>query len=152
MRKITALLFVIQEAPELAQQLKTDLDTLPFGQGERERVGQKIAIVAFGPLLYAALSVAEELNLTVLNMRWAKPLDEALLISVAKEHHALVTLEDSALMGGAGSAVLEVLQQAQIVKPVLMLGLKDQFTEHGDPAKLMSMAGLDAPGIRASIC
>ena len=131
--------------------VENDLNTLPFGQGEQRRVGQKIAIVAFGPLLYAALSVAEELNLTVLNMRWAKPLDEALLIKVAQEHQALVTLEDSALMGGAGSAVLEVLQQAQIVKPVLMLGLKDQFTEHGDPAKLMSMAGLDAPGIRASI-
>ena len=131
--------------------VENDLNTLPFGQGEQRRIGQKIAIVAFGPLLYAALSVAEELNLTVLNMRWAKPLDEALLIKVAQEHQALVTLEDSALMGGAGSAVLEVLQQAQIVKPVLMLGLKDQFTEHGDPAKLMSMAGLDAPGIRASI-
>ena len=131
--------------------VENDLNTLPFGQGEQRRIGQKIAIVAFGPLLYAALSVAEELNLTVLNMRWAKPLDEALLIKVAHEHQALVTLEDSALMGGAGSAVLEVLQQAQIVKPVLMLGLKDQFTEHGDPAKLMSMAGLDAPGIRASI-
>jgi 1-deoxy-D-xylulose-5-phosphate synthase len=128
-----------------------DLNALPFAQGELRRNGRKIAVVAFGPLLHAALSVADELDLTVLNMRWAKPLDEALLISAAKEHEALVTLEDSALMGGAGSAVLEALQQAQIVKPVLMLGLKDQFTEHGDPVKLMSLAGLDAPGIRASI-
>jgi len=128
-----------------------DLKGLPFGKGETRRVGRKIAIVAFGPLLYAALEVAQELDLTVLNMRWAKPLDEELLLSVAKEHDALVTLEDSALMGGAGSAVLEALQNAQVVKPVLMLGLPDQFTEHGDPVKLMSLAGLDAPGIKASV-
>jgi 1-deoxy-D-xylulose-5-phosphate synthase len=84
-------------------------------------------------------------------MRWAKPLDEALLMGAAHAHEALVTLEDSALMGGAGSAVLEFLQRSQIVKPVLTLGLHDEFTEHGDPVKLMSMAGLDAQGIRASI-
>jgi 1-deoxy-D-xylulose-5-phosphate synthase len=128
-----------------------DLNALPFGKGEQRRTGRRIAIVAFGPLLHDALKVAEELDLTVLNMRWAKPLDEALLMGAAHAHEALVTLEDSALMGGAGSAVLEFLQRSQIVKPVLTLGLHDQFTEHGDPVKLMSMAGLDAQGIRASI-
>ncbi len=127
------------------------LTSLPFGKGEVRRAGQKIAIVAFGPLLYPALQVAEKLNLTVLNMRWAKPLDLDLLITAAKEHEALVTLEDSALMGGAGSAVLEALQAAGLPKPVLMLGLKDQFTSHGDPAKLMAMEGLDAAGIESSI-
>jgi 1-deoxy-D-xylulose-5-phosphate synthase len=128
-----------------------ELTALPFGKGELKRAGQKIAIVAFGPLLYPALKVAEKLDLTVLNMRWAKPLDLDLLLSAAKEHEALVTLEDSALMGGCGSAVLEALQTAGLLKPVLMLGLKDQFTEHGDPAKLMALEGLDAAGIEASI-
>jgi 1-deoxy-D-xylulose-5-phosphate synthase len=128
-----------------------ELTALPFGKGELKRAGKKIAIVAFGPLLYPALKVAEKLDLTVLNMRWAKPLDLDLLLSAAKEHEALVTLEDSALMGGCGSAVLEALQKAGLLKPVLMLGLKDQFTEHGDPAKLMALEGLDAAGIEASI-
>ncbi len=135
----------------VGQAVQSDLSALPFGKGELKRGGKKIAIVAFGPLLYPALSVAEKLDLTVLNMRWAKPLDLDLLLRAANEHEALVTLEDSALMGGAGSAVLEALQVHGIVKPVLMLGLKDQFTEHGDPIKLMAMEGLDAAGIEASI-
>ncbi len=135
----------------VGQTVQSDLIALPFGQGELKRAGKKVAIVAFGPLLYPALSVAEKLNLTVLNMRWAKPLDLELLLRAAREHEALVTLEDSALMGGAGSAVLEALQLNGLVMPVLMLGLKDQFTEHGDPVRLMALEGLDAQGIEASI-
>jgi len=127
------------------------LDALPFGQGEIRRQGQRLAFLVFGPLLYPALLVAEKLNATVVNMRWAKPLDVALLLQVAASHDALVTLEDSAIMGGAGSAVLEALAAAAVSKPVLQLGLPDQFIEHGDPAKLMALQGLDAPGIEAVV-
>jgi 1-deoxy-D-xylulose-5-phosphate synthase len=84
-------------------------------------------------------------------MRWAKPLDTELLLKVAEQHDALVTLEEGAIMGGAGSAVLEALQAAGVTKPVLQLGLQDEFIEHGDPAKLLALQGLDAAGIQASI-
>jgi len=87
----------------------------------------------------------------VVNMRWAKPLDEALLLEVAAQHDALVSVEDAALMGGAGSAVGEALQRAGVLKPLLSLGLPDEFIEHGDPIKLMALQGLDAAGIEASI-
>ncbi len=129
------------------------LDALPFGKGElrRESTAKKIAILAFGSLLYPALTAAEALDATVANMRWAKPLDEELLLKLAAEHELLVTLEDGCIMGGAGSAVLEALQAHGISKPVLQLGLPDKFIEHGDPAKLMALQGLDAAGIEASI-
>ena len=127
------------------------LEGLPFGKGEIRLRGQKIAILAFGTLLYPALKVADKLGITVVNMRWAKPLDRELLAQVAREHQALVTVEEGALMGGAGSAVLEALQSLGLVLPVLTLGLADQFIEHGDPAKLMALQGLDAAGIEASI-
>ena len=134
------------------------LDSLPFGKGEvrRERKGteanaQRIAILSFGTLLYPALEAAEGLDATVVNMRWAKPIDEALLRDIAERHDALVTLEDGAIMGGAGSAVCEALNAAGIVRPVLQLGLPDAFIEHGDPAQLMALQGLDAEGIRTAI-
>jgi 1-deoxy-D-xylulose-5-phosphate synthase len=130
----------------------TDLSTLPFGKGEIRRQGQSgLAILAFGPLLYPALDVAEKLDATVVNMRWAKPLDTELLTQIASSHARLVTVEDSCLMGGAGSAVLEALHDLPLCKPVLRLGLPDDFIEHGDPAKLMALQGLDASGIEASI-
>ena len=132
-------------------QVQTDLQALPFGKGEIRKQGQRIAILAFGTLLYPALEVGESLNFTVVNMRWAKPLDTELLAQVAQSHDALVTIEEGALMGGAGSAVLEALQVLDIQKPVLTLGIADVFTEHGDPVKLLSELGLDATGIRASI-
>ena len=128
-----------------------DLSALPFGKGEVRRQGQRIAILAFGPLLYPALQAAERLGATVVNMRWAKPLDTELLLQVAAGHEALVTLEEGAVMGGAGSAVAEALAAAGVVKPVLQLGLPDEFIEHGDPARLLSLQGLDAAGIEASV-
>ena len=131
--------------------VETGLHTLPFGKGEIRRQGQRIALLAFGTLLYPALEVAESLNLSVVNMRWAKPLDVELLAQVAQSHDALVTLEEGTVMGGAGSAVLEALQVLDIQKPVLTLGIADVFTEHGDPVKLLAELGLDATGIRASI-
>jgi 1-deoxy-D-xylulose-5-phosphate synthase len=127
------------------------LDGLPFGKGEIRKQGSKIAILAFGTLLQPALKAAESLGATVVNMRWVKPLDLELLASVAASHESLVTVEEGACMGGAGSAVLEALQAAGLVRPVLQLGLSDVFIEHGDVAKLLAMQGLDAAGIEASI-
>ena len=140
-----------------------DLSSLPFGKGEVRRestlaqaadnaqAAKRIAIVAFGPLLYPALEVAERLDATVANMRWVKPLDEALLRELASSHDAIVTLEDSCIAGGAGAAVSEALAAAGITLPVLHLGLPDRFIEHGDPVKLMALQGLNAAGIEASI-
>ncbi|MFC4623399.1 1-deoxy-D-xylulose-5-phosphate synthase [Comamonas nitrativorans] len=128
-----------------------DLGSLPFGKGEIRRQGQNIAILAFGTLLYPALQAAEKLDATVANMRWAKPLDTELLLQLAASHDALVTVEEGCLQGGAGSAVLEALAQAGVVKPVLQLGLPDVFIEHGDPAKLLALQGLDAAGMENSI-
>ncbi|XAH22318.1 1-deoxy-D-xylulose-5-phosphate synthase [Xylophilus sp. GW821-FHT01B05] len=128
------------------------LDALPFGAAEVRREGASgIAILAFGSLLYPALEAAEKLDATVVNMRWAKPLDTATLLRVAGTHKALVTVEEGCLMGGAGSAVAEALHAAGVVLPLLQLGLPDQFIEHGDPAKLLALQGLDAVGIAASI-
>jgi 1-deoxy-D-xylulose-5-phosphate synthase len=115
------------------------------------RQGKRVAVLAFGPLLYPALQVAERLDLTVVNMRWAKPLDTELLQQIAASHDAIVTLEEGAIMGGAGSAVGEALQAAGIVKPLLHLGFRDEFAPHGDPARLLALQGLDAAGIEASI-
>jgi 1-deoxy-D-xylulose-5-phosphate synthase len=138
--------------------VEAGLKALPFGKAEiRRQVQQstlgdrRIALLAFGTLLYPALEVGEAMNATVVNMRWAKPLDIELLAHIATEHDALVTLEEGATMGGAGSAVLEVLQMLALPKPVLVLGISDVFTEHGDPVKLLVELGLDAQGIEASI-
>jgi 1-deoxy-D-xylulose-5-phosphate synthase len=127
------------------------LQGLPFGKGEIRKVGSGIAILAFGTVLYPALQAATALGATLVNMRWAKPLDTELLLQVARSHQALVTVEEGAVMGGAGSAVLEALQSAGVLVPVLQLGLSDQFVEHGDPAKLLALQGLDADGIQAAI-
>jgi len=127
------------------------LEGLPYGKGELRRQGQGIAILAFGTLLYPALAAAEKLGATVVNMRWAKPLDTELLLQVAANHEALVTVEEGAVMGGAGSAVLEALQAAGVLRPVLQLGLPDVFIEHGDPARLLALQGLDAAGIQMAI-
>ncbi|WP_396435195.1 1-deoxy-D-xylulose-5-phosphate synthase [Limnohabitans sp.] len=128
-----------------------DLDTLPFGKGEVRRQGEKLAILAFGTLLAPALQAAEQLNATVVNMRWVKPLDLELLAQIAQTHERIVTVEEGSTMGGAGSAVAEALQTLQIIRPVLHLGLPDAFIEHGDPAKLLALQGLDTAGMVASI-
>ncbi|SFU92060.1 1-deoxy-D-xylulose-5-phosphate synthase [Paenacidovorax caeni] len=127
------------------------LEGLPFGKGEVRRQGQRIAILAFGTLLYPALAAAETLDATVANMRWAKPLDTELLLSLAATHEAIVTVEEGAIMGGAGSAVCEALNAAGVTRPVLQLGLPDAFIEHGDPAKLLALQGLDAEGIARAV-
>ena len=132
-------------------QTQPGLEALPFGKGEVRREGARVAILAFGTLLYPALEAAERINATVVNMRWAKPLDTELLLQIAGNHDALVTVEEGSLMGGAGSAVSEALQSAGVLKPVLHLGLPDKFIEQGDPAKLLALQGLDASGIEVAI-
>jgi len=134
------------------------LEALPFGKAEVRRTsshaqgsGMRIAILAFGTLLYPALEAAQAFDATVVNMRWAKPLDAALLLQIVATHDAIVTVEDGTVHGGAGSAVLECLSQADARKPTLVLGLPDTFIEHGDPAVLMAMQGLDAKGISVSL-
>ena len=127
------------------------LEGLPYGKGEVRRSGQRIVILAFGTLLYPALQAAEALNATVVNMRWVKPLDTELLLQLAATHEAVVTLEEGCIQGGAGSAVCEALSAAGLCLPVLQLGLPDVFIEHGDPAKLLALQGLDAQGIEQAV-
>ena len=139
--------------------IQAQMTEIPFGKGEVRRTvqrpagqgGQRVAILAFGTLLYPALKAAESLDATVANMRFVKPLDVALVSELARTHDAIVTVEDGCVMGGAGSAVQEALAAAGVLIPVLSLGLPDVFVEHGDPAKLMAMCGLDAAGIEQSI-
>jgi 1-deoxy-D-xylulose-5-phosphate synthase len=128
--------------------VSTELQALPFGRAELMRQGRGLAILAFGPLLYEALKLAESLDATVVNMRWAKPLDLAMLQQVAAQHERLITLEDGVRMGGAGAAVLEALQDMGLHKPVLVMGFEDAFTEHGDPKELIAHYGLTAAGIQ----
>ena len=139
--------------------VQTALTELPFGKGEVRREiarsvsqgGPRIAILAFGTLLYPALLAASKLDAAVANMRFVKPLDVELVLELARTHDALVTVEEGCLMGGAGSAVQEALSAAGVLRPVLMLGLPDEFIEHGDPVKLLAICGLDAAGIEQSI-
>ena len=131
--------------------IPASLDGLPFGKGELRRQGKGVAILAFGTLLHPALAAAEKLGASVANMRWAKPLDVELLRELARTHDALVTVEEGCIPGGAGSAVMEALHAEGLAIPVLSLGLPDEFSEHGDPAKLLAALGLDAFGIESSI-
>jgi 1-deoxy-D-xylulose-5-phosphate synthase len=127
------------------------LKAWPWGKGVLRRQGSRIAVLAFGTLLHPALAAAEKLGATVADMRFVKPLDEELVLQLARSHEALVTVEEGCLMGGAGSAVLECLAAHGLAVPVLTLGLPDRFVEHGDPARLLALCGLDAAGIEASI-
>ena len=131
--------------------LQSDLATLPWGKGEIRRHGKKLALLAFGTVLQAALQAGEVLGATVANMRFVKPLDTDLLTQLAQSHDYLVTIEEGVVMGGAGSAVLEYLSQAGLNTPVLTLGLPDEFVDHGDQVLLMKQLGLDAAGIQAAI-
>ncbi len=132
------------------------LTSLPIGKGEIRRTGsgaagRRMAILAVGLMLHPALAAAEALDATVANMRFVKPLDTALRTSLAEGHDVLVTVEEGCVMGGAGSACLEALAEQGVDVPVLQLGLPDRFVDHGDPAVLLSMCGLDAKGIEASV-
>jgi len=127
------------------------LDTVPVGKGELRRNGRRIALLAFGSMLKPALEAAAALDASVANMRFVKPLDTELVRQLARTHELLVTVEEHQIMGGAGGAVCEALAAMGIEKRVLLLGLPDRFIDHGDPAKLLSSVGLDAPGIERAI-
>jgi len=133
-----------------------ELRTLPLGRGEIRRQskapqGKRVAILAFGTLLYPALNVGDEIDATVVNMRFVKPLDVDLIKTLAQDHDYFVSVEDGSIQGGAGSACLEAMSEMGIEKPFLQLGLPDRFIDHGDYNLLMSKCGLDAKGMSASI-
>jgi len=127
------------------------LQTLPIGKGEIRRVGEKIALLAFGSMLTPAHEAAQQLNATVANMRFVKPLDVELVLQLASDHSLLVTIEENTVQGGAGSAVAECLHHHGILVRLLQLGLPDKFLEQGDPVLMLANCGLDATGIIASI-
>jgi 1-deoxy-D-xylulose-5-phosphate synthase len=129
----------------------TDLDTLPLGKAEIRRHGQKLALLAFGSVLPAALAAGEALDATVVNMRFVKPLDADLVAELAGNHSLLVSIEENAAIGGAGSEVARVLEEKGIATPLLRLGLPDRFVDHGDQGQLLAEIGLDKDGIVRAI-
>jgi 1-deoxy-D-xylulose-5-phosphate synthase len=136
--------------------IEQTMSELPIGRGELRRSstaasGRRIAILAFGSMVSPALAAAEQLDATVANMRFVKPLDDELLAKLARTHDALVTIEENVIAGGAGSACLESLAVQRIEAPVLQLGLPDRFIDHGDPSALLKECGLDVVGITAAI-
>ena len=131
--------------------ISTKMEALPIGQGILRRSGQRVAILNFGTLLDRAIEAAEQHDYTVADMRFVKPLDEGLIDSLASSHDLLVTLEENTTQGGAGSAVLEYLQQTGITAPILQLGLPDRFVDHGKHKDLLASCGLDKAGIEQAI-
>ena len=139
--------------------LDTALDTLPIGRGEIRRqsgrgggtTNQRVALLAFGSMLTPALAAADELDATVANMRFVKPLDREMVASLAKDHALLVSIEENTLIGGAGAEVARCLAELGLATPLLRLGLPDRFIDHGDSMALLAQLGLDAPGIVASV-
>lgn len=130
---------------------RKEMQAIPFGTSEVRRDGQAIAILAFGTMLAPSLEAAETLDATVVNMRFVKPIDESRVISLAQSHSLLVTVEENVVMGGAGSAVNELLNRERLSVEVLNLGLPDVHVEHGPPAEMLADWGLDAEGIRRAI-
>ncbi|HKQ26804.1 MAG TPA: 1-deoxy-D-xylulose-5-phosphate synthase [Burkholderiales bacterium] len=131
--------------------VQKELAALAIGKGEVRRRGQRGAILSFGALLKPCMEAADKLNLTVADMRFVKPLDEELVRELATSHEWLVTVEENTVLGGAGSAILEILEKEEIQTKVLQLGLPDRFVDHGDPVRLLKECGLDSEGIHASI-
>ncbi len=127
------------------------LDVLPIGKAQLRRTGTRIALLAFGATVPAAEQVGEELGLSVVNMRFVKPLDRALILELARSHEGFVTVEDNVVAGGAGSGVAELLAAEHLVMPILHLGLPDAFQHHASREQLLSEAGLDTAGIRKAI-
>ena len=127
------------------------LETVKIGKGIIRREGEKIAVIAFGSMVAPSLTAADKLNATVADMRFVKPIDEELIVRLARSHDYIVTAEENAEQGGAGSAVLEVLAKHGICKPVLLLGVEDKVTEHGDPKKLLADLGLSAEAVEKRI-
>ncbi len=129
----------------------SNMTALPVGIAQMRRYGRSVAILAFGAVLASSMEAGDRLNASVVNMRFVKPLDEALITKLALTHDLLVTVEENTIHGGAGSAVSELLARVNIVTPLLHLGLPDRFVDHGDPASLLAECGLDTQGIIAAI-
>ncbi len=129
----------------------TDLSTLPIGKGELRLQGNRIALLAFGSTVPAAEQVGRELGLSVVNMRFIKPLDRELVLTMAAQHEGLVTIEDNVVAGGAGSGVGELLNAEGVLRPILHLGLPDSYQHHASREDLLAEAGIDAAGIRAAV-
>jgi 1-deoxy-D-xylulose-5-phosphate synthase len=127
------------------------LNSMAIGKAETKRTGKKIAILAFGSMVHPALKAADNIDASLINMRFIKPIDTAIIKEMAETHDAIVTVEEGCTMGGAGSAVAEVLAELGLNKPLLILGLPDAFIDHGDPALLLAQCGLNAEGIEKSI-
>lgn len=132
-------------------EIQAEMTALPLGKGRLRRQGEKVAFLAFGSMVTPALAAAEALNATVADMRFVKPLDAELVCRLAESHDLIITVEENVVMGGAGSACLEAMQAMGILKPVLQLGLPDDYVEHGDPAGMLTDCGLDATGIERSV-
>ncbi|MDO8465506.1 MAG: 1-deoxy-D-xylulose-5-phosphate synthase [Gallionella sp.] len=128
-----------------------EMRALPIGKGELRRAGRRVAILAFGSMLAPSLAAGEQMNASVANMRFVKPLDVGLLLQLAREHELLVTVEENAVQGGAGSAVAECLQLHGAAVPLLHLGLPDCFIEQGEHAQMLADCGLDAGGLVMNI-
>ena len=131
--------------------IEPGLEPLEIGKGVIRRQGKQTALLVFGVQLSDALKVGDALDATVVDMRFVKPLDEALVRQLAASHELLVTIEENSVMGGAGSAVSEFLAHAGLLKPVLHLGLPDYYVEHAKPAQMLAECGLDATGIEAAV-
>jgi 1-deoxy-D-xylulose-5-phosphate synthase len=131
--------------------LRPGLDTLPIGKAEVRRRGGPVALLAFGAMVAAAEQAGAALGLTVVNMRFVKPLDRALVLQLARDHEGFVTIEDNVVAGGAGSGVAELLAAEGIVLPILHLGLPDEFQHHASREQLLAEAGLDAAGIQRAV-
>ena len=130
---------------------RAEMQALPLGKAEVRREGKRIALLAFGSLLTPALEAGERLDTTVVNMRFVKPLDEACIVELARTHDCLVTLEENAVIGGAGAEVARVIESLASRPRLLRLGLPDHFIDHGDQAQLLQSVGLDSDGIVAAI-
>ena len=132
-------------------EIDASLEAVELGKGIVRRQGKDVAILAFGTMVAPALKAADELNATVADMRFVKPIDAALVAQLANSHDLVVTIEEGCVMGGAGSAVAEAMAAAGIVKPLLQLGLPDKFIDHGDAQQLLAQCGLDSAGIVAAV-
>jgi 1-deoxy-D-xylulose-5-phosphate synthase len=132
--------------------LVAEMRALPIGKAEIRRTGRHgVAILAFGSMVEAGAHIAERHDMTLVNMRFVKPLDEKTLLAIAKKHRAIVTLEENVVAGGAGSAVGECLAAAGVCLPILHCGIPDRFIEHGSREDCIASAGLDAPTLETRI-
>jgi len=141
----------VSENSENDEVRKDKLSALPFGQAEKVREGNKIALLVFGTLLATAMDVAEEINASVYNMRFVKPLDINAINTAAQQHDLIVTIEDNAIAGGAGSAVSEHLNDSRLTTSLLQIGFPDEFINHGQPDELFADWNLDKSGILQTI-